>query len=154
MEIHRAETERRQRVKGNGSKESLGPFGPAGKDDTGKPADSNSREDSFYVAEATGTDRSKPSVAAAAFILLIKIYRVIVSPWVPATCRYVPTCSQYGLDAMRIHGALGGSWLTIKRISRCHPLGGSGHDPVPFKDELNTEPRGATAANAKGAYNG
>lgn len=49
----------------------------------------------------------------------------------PTPCRYLPTCSNYALDAFEMHGALRGSWLSIRRISRCHPWGGSGWDPVP-----------------------
>lgn len=63
--------------------------------------------------------------------LAVKFYRGAISPMLPATCRYTPTCSQYALEALRRHGALKGSWLTLRRIARCHPWGGSGHDPVP-----------------------
>jgi len=65
------------------------------------------------------------------FILLIKIYQLVISPTLPATCRFTPTCSQYGIEAFKKYGVIKGGWLTIKRISRCHPHGGSGYDPVP-----------------------
>ena len=65
------------------------------------------------------------------FILLLKIYQIVISPALPATCRFTPTCSQYGIEAFKKHGVFKGAWLTIKRISRCHPGGGSGYDPVP-----------------------
>lgn len=65
------------------------------------------------------------------FILLIKIYQLIISPWIGPKCRYTPTCSHYAIEALKKHGALKGLWLTIKRIGRCHPWGGSGYDPVP-----------------------
>jgi len=61
----------------------------------------------------------------------ILAYRYLVSPVFGPTCRYLPTCSEYGLEAIRRHGPLRGAWLTLKRICRCHPWGGSGHDPVP-----------------------
>lgn len=61
---------------------------------------------------------------------LVKAYQRMVSPWLPPTCRYVPTCSQYFLDALEAHGAARGTWLGVKRILRCHPLGGYGVDPV------------------------
>jgi hypothetical protein len=64
-------------------------------------------------------------------LLAIKFYRLAISPWLPAACRYTPTCSQYGMEAIRKHGAFKGGWLTLRRISRCHPWGGHGHDPVP-----------------------
>lgn len=54
-----------------------------------------------------------------------------ISPFFPSTCRFTPTCSNYGIEALKKHGALKGIWLTIKRISKCHPFGKSGYDPVP-----------------------
>jgi putative membrane protein insertion efficiency factor len=68
---------------------------------------------------------------AVPFILLIKIYQLLISPLFPSSCRYSPTCSYYTLEALKKYGILKGSWLGIKRISRCHPWGGSGYDPVP-----------------------
>ncbi|MGZ5218647.1 MAG: membrane protein insertion efficiency factor YidD [Chitinophagaceae bacterium] len=65
------------------------------------------------------------------FILLIKIYQLIISPWIGPKCRYTPTCSHYSIEAFKKHGVIKGLWLTIKRIGRCHPWGGSGYDPVP-----------------------
>lgn len=61
-------------------------------------------------------------------------YRLIFSPWVGHNCRYQPTCSAYALDALRKHGAIRGGWLTLRRLSRCHPWGGDGYDPVPDPD--------------------
>ncbi|MCC8113837.1 MAG: membrane protein insertion efficiency factor YidD [Bacteroidales bacterium] len=63
--------------------------------------------------------------------LPIHFYRLCISPMLGQNCRYLPTCSEYALQALRKHGPLRGSWLAIKRISRCHPWGGSGYDPVP-----------------------
>jgi putative membrane protein insertion efficiency factor len=65
------------------------------------------------------------------FIILIKFYRYFISPLSAASCRYTPTCSQYGVEAIRKYGAFKGGWLTIKRIASCNPWGGHGHDPVP-----------------------
>ena len=64
-------------------------------------------------------------------IFLVRFYQVVVSPLKPPSCRYTPTCSQYALEALKKYGAFKGSWLAIKRISSCHPWGGSGYDPVP-----------------------
>ena len=64
---------------------------------------------------------------------LIKIYQYTLSPYLPASCRYYPTCSAYGIEALRQHGPFIGSWLTLKRLARCHPFGGQGYDPVPNK---------------------
>ena len=68
---------------------------------------------------------------AELLMLLVKFYRYSISPLLPPSCRFTPTCSQYALEALRRHGAIKGFWLTIKRILRCHPWGGSGYDPVP-----------------------
>lgn len=65
--------------------------------------------------------------------LPVRAYRLVLSPWLGRSCRYQPTCSAYTLEALEKHGALKGSWLAAKRISSCHPLGGSGYDPVPDK---------------------
>ena len=65
------------------------------------------------------------------FIFLIKIYQWIISPWLGPKCRYTPTCSHYAVESLKKHGIFKGMWLAIKRISRCHPWGGSGYDPVP-----------------------
>ncbi len=65
------------------------------------------------------------------FIALIRIYQWGISPWLGPQCRYTPTCSSYSLQAFKKYGVFKGFWLTIRRISRCHPWGGHGYDPVP-----------------------
>ena len=65
------------------------------------------------------------------FIGLIKVYQYTISPMLGASCRYQPTCSQYGIEAFKKHGPLKGGYLTFKRILSCNPWGGHGHDPVP-----------------------
>jgi putative membrane protein insertion efficiency factor len=65
------------------------------------------------------------------FLVLIRIYQGMISPFLPNSCRYTPTCSTYAKEALQKHGLLEGLRLTVKRISSCHPWGGSGHDPVP-----------------------
>ena len=64
-------------------------------------------------------------------IILIKGYRLILSPWLGNQCRFHPTCSEYGLEAIERHGALRGAWMTLRRIGRCHPFHAGGYDPVP-----------------------
>ena len=64
-------------------------------------------------------------------ILLIRIYQITLSPFIGRNCRYTPTCSNYGIEAIRKYGAIKGGWLTFKRILSCNPWGGSGYDPVP-----------------------
>ena len=66
-------------------------------------------------------------------IKLIKGYKFLISPLVGQSCRYLPTCSEYSLESLKEHGIIKGSYLSIKRISHCHPLGGHGYDPVPKK---------------------
>ena len=67
------------------------------------------------------------------FIALIRLYQLTLSPILGAQCRYTPTCSQYTIEALRMHGLFKGSWLSLKRIVSCNPWGGSGYDPVPQK---------------------
>jgi len=71
-------------------------------------------------------------------ISLLRLYKGTVSPYWPGQCRYHPTCSDYALEAVRVHGSLAGSWLAARRLARCGPWGSGGLDPVPA-------PRGDTA---------
>lgn len=64
------------------------------------------------------------------FTLIIRIYQKMISPILPNACRYTPTCSEYGVQAIKKYGAWRGGWKALKRISSCHPWGGSGHDPL------------------------
>ncbi|NCG04583.1 MAG: membrane protein insertion efficiency factor YidD [Bacteroidetes bacterium] len=65
------------------------------------------------------------------FVLLIRFYQTVISPLLPSSCRFHPTCSQYSVIALQKHGLWRGTLLAIKRISKCHPWGGHGEDPVP-----------------------
>jgi putative membrane protein insertion efficiency factor len=64
-------------------------------------------------------------------ILLLRGYKLAISPWFGAACRFEPTCSAYAAEAIRLHGPVRGVWLGTRRILRCHPWGGSFYDPVP-----------------------
>lgn len=64
-------------------------------------------------------------------VLPIRAYQRWISPLKPASCRYLPTCSSYAVEALERHGAVRGSWLAARRLCRCHPWGGHGYDPVP-----------------------
>jgi putative membrane protein insertion efficiency factor len=75
--------------------------------------------------------KSLKQILSLPFIGLIKVYQLVISPLLGPSCRYTPTCSQYGLEAFKKYGPLKGLWLTVKRIARCNPWGGHGHDPVP-----------------------
>ncbi|MBF8292605.1 MAG: yidD [Steroidobacteraceae bacterium] len=63
--------------------------------------------------------------------LPIRLYRWLISPMLGTNCRYHPSCSAYALEAIEKHGAARGSWLSLRRVCRCHPWGGDGYDPVP-----------------------
>ncbi len=68
------------------------------------------------------------------FALPVRLYRLLLSPWLGNSCRYQPTCSVYALEALERHGAVKGGWLAAKRLASCHPWGGHGYDPVPGAD--------------------
>lgn len=68
---------------------------------------------------------------SAIAILLIRFYQKAIAPWMMPSCRYTPSCSEYGIEAFRKHRFVRGGWLTLKRILRCNPWGGHGYDPVP-----------------------
>lgn len=65
---------------------------------------------------------------------LVRFYQRFISPMLPPSCRYLPSCSQYMDEAIRIHGPVKGVWLGTRRLCRCHPWGGHGYDPVPPRD--------------------
>lgn len=75
--------------------------------------------------------KSLLQICSLPFISLIRIYQLVISPWLGPSCRYTPTCSQYGIEALKKYGLIKGGWLTLKRIVSCNPWGGHGHDPVP-----------------------
>jgi len=68
---------------------------------------------------------------------LVRFYQLAISPWLGRTCRYSPTCSQYMIESVNEWGALKGFWMGLKRVGRCHPWGGHGHDPVPENEKKN-----------------
>ncbi len=72
---------------------------------------------------------------AIPLIALVRFYQYVLSPLLPGACRYTPSCSEYGVQALQQHGAFRGGWLTLKRFLSCHPWGGHGHDPVPVDPE-------------------
>ena len=72
-------------------------------------------------------------IAILPFIIIIKIYSLFISPILKTNCRYLPTCSEYSLESLKEYGLIQGIYLSVKRISHCHPFGGHGYDPVPKK---------------------
>lgn len=71
------------------------------------------------------------TLAQKALIALVRGYQLGISPLLGPSCRFHPSCSSYGIEALKRHGALAGGWLTLRRLLRCHPWGGWGEDPVP-----------------------
>jgi hypothetical protein len=105
-------------------------------DETSRQADE--RADS----ETRGADRKgklRVSFAAWPLIGLVRIYQATLSPFLGGHCRFLPSCSEYAIEALRTHGALRGGWLALRRILRCHPFGGSGYDPVPPPKDARSE---------------
>ena len=76
----------------------------------------------------------------ATLILMVKAYRLLLSPWLGSACRFEPTCSVYSISALESHGAATGSYLTLKRLARCQPWCEGGHDPVPPAPPVPNEP--------------
>jgi putative membrane protein insertion efficiency factor len=74
-----------------------------------------------------------PRIGPVAWVLagLVRLYQLVVSPWLGPSCRFEPSCSAYALEALRTHGALRGGWLTVRRLGRCQPFSAGGYDPVP-----------------------
>jgi len=79
------------------------------------------------------------TILISPLIFLVKIYQWFISPILPASCRYTPTCSHYMIEALKVWGPIKGTFLGIKRIASCHPHGGHGYDPVPEKSKENKE---------------
>ena len=73
---------------------------------------------------------TRRNLSTALSIRMIQLYRNTLSPWMLHSCRFSPTCSEYALQALERFGILRGSWLTVRRLGRCHPFGGWGFDPV------------------------
>lgn len=84
----------------------------------------------FYTA-FRGTTAAVGALISALLILAVRIYRATLSPFLPPACRFEPSCSAYAMEAVRKHGALRGSWLSARRLGRCHPFHPGGYDPVP-----------------------
>jgi uncharacterized protein len=77
------------------------------------------------------TARPLARIAAWPLVMLVRGYQVLLGPWLGGRCRFLPTCSAYSIEALQTHGPLRGTWLTLRRLAKCHPLGSHGYDPVP-----------------------
>ena len=76
-------------------------------------------------------------IITSPLILLIRGYQLIISPLLGSNCRFMPTCSEYAMESLKVHGVIKGTFLTVKRIGKCHPWGGHGYDPIPNKMDKN-----------------
>ena len=85
--------------------------------------------------------RRAAAVVRAVLIGMIKVYQLTLSPWLGRQCRYLPTCSAYAEEALRVHGVRRGLWLAACRLARCHPWGRYGYDPVPEPKDPSPLPR-------------
>jgi hypothetical protein len=83
-------------------------------------------------------------------ILLIKFYKVLISPILPSSCRFTPSCSEYAIQAFQKHGFFGGIWLSTKRILRCNPYCACGYDPVTERNPENSKQEKLTTAHING----
>jgi uncharacterized protein len=88
----------------------------------------------LYAAE--GANRGEGKIMKYIFIYLIKAYQIVVSPLLPNSCRFYPTCSEYSKQSYELYGVFRGTWMTITRLLRCHPFHPGGYDPVvPEQDD-------------------
>ncbi len=92
------------------------------------PAGPDSKEQDAQSDLPMSSVRNALRLAAAG---AVRIYQLVASPWLPPSCRFTPTCSEYTRQALIRHGILRGAWMSLRRLSRCHPLGSGGYDPVP-----------------------
>ena len=93
-----------------------------------------------HHSREAAVDLPAPGVAARAALALIRAYKLVLSPWFTGACRFVPTCADYTAEAIARHGLVRGAWLGGRRLARCHPFGGHGHDPVPTRQSGLTSP--------------
>lgn len=96
-----------------------------------EPTVSSCDEGGFKGRSASGFGGSRPARPAAVALALIRFYQIAVSPLIPPSCRYYPTCSHYTYGAIARFGLARGGWLALKRLCRCHPFAAGGYDPVP-----------------------
>jgi putative membrane protein insertion efficiency factor len=96
------------------------------------------------MADRATPRRRLAGLASFPFILLIRLYQCTLGPLMGGHCRFEPTCSRYAIDAYEEHGPIKGTYLTVRRLLRCHPLGGGGYDPVPVNESKWLSERAAS----------
>lgn len=107
---------------------------------------SESMQDGHIDGSLDGSADPRPGPVARLLAGLVRLYQLVVSPWLGPSCRFEPSCSAYALEALRVHGALRGSWLVLRRLGRCQPFCTGGYDPVPERRTRRPAPdRGVPA---------
>src|SRR6202049_2271111 len=101
-----------------------------------------------YRAEQSKAGEMSP--AARALLLAVRVYQAFFSALMPSACKFYPSCSQYAAEAVRIHGARRGSWLALRRVSRCHPFTPGGVDLVPDAADFSSEPKSSEGSAGRG----
>ncbi|MEX2572801.1 MAG: membrane protein insertion efficiency factor YidD [Balneolaceae bacterium] len=91
----------------------------------------------------------KLSIAGKSLVAAVRLYRAAISPWLGPSCRHLPTCSAYMIEAVQEWGPARGFWLGVKRVMKCHPWGTSGYDPVPGKCPETDVEQGTCAGNSR-----
>lgn len=91
----------------------------------------------FTLRKSTAILRIGMNITQSVLLLLLRSYKLLLSPWLGSNCRFTPSCSAYAMEAIQIHGAAAGCWLAVKRLLRCHPWGASGQDPVPINSRAS-----------------
>lgn len=86
------------------------------------------------TVELVEAEQPRRGPVARVLLAVVGFYRMAIGPALPPSCRYTPSCSAYAVEAIELHGAGRGSWLTLRRLLRCHPFHAGGHDPVPLPD--------------------
>ena len=99
---------------------------PASKPTTGRFSDATSG-----ASDSAGDLALRPGLGARGALVLLRAYKILLSPLFSGSCRFVPSCSDYAAEAIRRHGLAKGAWLASKRLGRCHPFCEAGYDPVP-----------------------
>ena len=84
----------------------------------------------------------RPRAVVRAMVFVVQLYRNMISPFRPASCRFMPTCSEYAVDALQAYGMFRGSWLAIVRLAKCGPWHRGGWDPIPDRKAIRQETRG------------
>lgn len=84
-------------------------------------------------SNAALAENASPSLGVRVALLLLRVYKVFISPYFRGSCRFLPSCADYAAEAIARYGLVRGSWLAARRLARCHPLCEAGHDPVPVK---------------------